>query len=408
MTLGRLLAPVAPDRFFERMWSRRSVHLRAESDRFSELLPAGGWLALLEHAVIVDAATRDATGRQQQRRIEPAVAKDAFAQGQTICADVSRAPAVAELLGAMHGALRSYRGTPFAKLYVSPPGAGFAPHMDGDHVFVVQLSGKKRWWYSGEPALPNAPLGGKVVDGHAVHTFPRDGVPIVDEEGEPLPAFDRTTAKSVTLEQGDVLYLPPGTWHTTDAETESIAISLSPARTPLFVLALDALRERLQDRRTLWPDVVAPERASGISRRVEQTTSGAADALRAAVATLADDDLRLHWARETFARAESPSAPVPELGPDDRLEHADGGFALLPAPADDGEPAVFLFRPGVELELPVQARTFIERLAATPSFTVRDAAAFDPSWSRDDVVGVLNGLVEAGVLVHSSATSRHA
>ena len=39
------------------------------------------------------------------------------------------------------------------------------------------------------------------------------------------------------------------------------------------------------------------------------------------------------------------------------------------------------------------------RLAATPSFTVREAAAFDPSWSAEDVEGVLAGLVEAGVLV---------
>lgn len=396
--LGRLLAPVTPARFFERMWSRRSAHLRGEASRFADLLADGDWRPLLEAGGVVDAATRDEEGRQHQRRVDPSDAPEALAAGQTICADVSRAPPVASLLGSLHGALRSYRGTPFAKLYVSPPGAGFAPHMDGDHVFVVQLAGQKRWWYSREPALPNAPLGGKVVGDQAVHTFPRDGVAIVDETGAPIPPFDRDAAEHVTLEPGDVLYLPPGTWHTTEAKTESVAISLSPARTPLFVLALDALRERLQERRALWADVIEPEQTAGLLARLEQATAGAADEVRAAVASLTDDELRLHWARETFARAESPDGPSPTLGPDDRLEHAEGGFALLPAPAEDGGPAVYLFRPGVELELPAQARTFIERLAATPSFTVREAGAFDPGWSRDDVLGVLAGLVEAGVL----------
>ena len=343
--LPDLLTPVAPERFFERMWSRRSAHLRADPERFSELLPDGDWRGLLKNSAVVDAATQDVEGRQRQRRIDPSAASEAFAAGHTICADVSRAPAVASLLGALHGALRSYRGTPFAKLYVSPPGAGFAPHMDGDHVFVVQLAGAKRWWYSATPAVPNAPLGGKVVQGRAVHTFPRDGIPIVDANGEPVPPFDRDAAEHVTLEPGDVLYLPPGTWHTTKAKTESVAISLSPARTPLFVLALDALRERLQEEPSLWADVVQPERVAGRLTTLERATEGAATTVRAVVDGLDDARLRLYWARETFARTEAPASPVPGLRPDDRLEHAEGGFSILPAPGEDDEPAIIYSAP---------------------------------------------------------------
>ncbi len=84
--------------------------------------------------------------------------------------------------------------------YAAWPGAeGFGPHRDDHDVFVLQLSGRKRWRIHGRAQGPV------------------DAVLAADDAG---PAEDRPGPEpaELLLEPGQVLYLPRGWWHSTRAE----------------------------------------------------------------------------------------------------------------------------------------------------------------------------------------------
>lgn len=403
-TLVRLVAPLPIEGFFAEQWSRRAIHLRGEGDRFSDLRPEGGFESWLARADPIDAAHRDAAGGQVQDRIVPAQAAERFAAGHTLCADVSHVPVVAELLAGMREDLRPFRGDPFAKLYVSPRGAGFAPHIDGHHVFVVQLSGRKRWLHGATPARPGSLVGAKVDrEGHAVHTWPRDGLPLMGVDGRPLPAPQPGELDEVELRPGDVLYLPPGTWHATEALDTSIALSVSPPRATIAELFAMVVRDELEADPRLWTDIVAPATADGRGppRAVERAVRFGLGRLRDAIGHLHAVDVHLRWAREAFAGAPATPGSTPAaLAPSDRLVHAPGGFVWLRGrdPVEAKTEVLFVFRPGIELVLPVHAERFVKRLHASPELTVADAFAFEPAWPQPDVTDLLADLVEAGVL----------
>ena len=398
--LARLVAPLSMAGFFEAHWGRASRHFRApQRARFDDLTPSDGWRAWVRASAVIDAATQDAAGSQKQRRVDAHSFEAAFDGGETICADVSGAEPVAAGLAAMTARLRPVEGEPFAKLYVSPTGAGFAMHMDAHHVFVVQLSGTKRWWFGDAPAVPHALLGGKVDPaGRAVHTYPRDGWPIAGPGGRPLLAPDRSALTSVVLEPGDVLYLPPGTWHTTRATEDSVALSVSPPRVPLSAVLLGALRERL-DTDPQWRRDVVCTSTGGSVQSVSEALTWGVQRLPAEAAALTPDATTLGWARRTFAGPPPSPRELAPLQPQAVVRHVDGGFVWLRAPdPEDGTPAIFVFRPGIELALPAEAERFVTRLAAQPRATVAQIEAYEPSWTVEDTRDLLASLIEMGVL----------
>jgi hypothetical protein len=402
--LSRLVQPMSAAAFLEEVWAERSRHFpaAARSDLFASWRSAEDWPRWLSAADPIDAATRDAAGAQVQTRIVAADAQRELARGATLCADVSRVAAIASELEALRGELRPFAGDPFAKLYVSPPTAGFAMHLDGHHVFVVQLHGSKRWWVGDAPVRPHTMIGGKVdATGRAVHTFPRDGWPLLRADGSVIDAARREDLTQIVLGPGDVLYLPPGTWHTTEAVEQSVALSVSPPRTPLADLVLGPLQGRLDADPRWWQDVVglAP---CGTPTRVAKALRWGTQQLAREVASITAAELELTWARRAFAAvATSPGAPSPaRVDPDSTLQPAPGGFVWLRGTdPEDGEPAVFLFRPGVELALPVAAQRFVATLASCETITVAQAQASEPRWSAQETLDLLQGLVDAGVLV---------
>jgi len=94
-------------------------------------------------------------------------------------------------------------------LYLTPPSAqGFQPHFDVQNVFVMQLHGTKRW---------------TVYAPHITRPLPSQAVHGAVKPGERL--FD------ITLEPGDLLYLPRGyvhVAHTTNTVSAHLSVSLLP------------------------------------------------------------------------------------------------------------------------------------------------------------------------------------
>ncbi|WP_375177168.1 cupin domain-containing protein [Marinobacter mobilis] len=86
----------------------------------------------------------------------------------------------------------------------APQGGSVGPHYDQYDVFLLQAEGRRQWTFGG----------------HCDHTSPRvDGTPL-----RILSAWDGE--ETVTLEPGDMLYLPPGVGHHGIAENDCITLSI--------------------------------------------------------------------------------------------------------------------------------------------------------------------------------------
>src|SRR5260221_4238762 len=107
----------------------------------------------------------------------------------------------------------------------APPGGGVGPHFDSYDVFLLQGLGRRRWQVS------------RQAD--------RSLVPGID-----LKILQNFVPESeLTLEAGDMLYLPPGVAHHGVAESESLTWSIgfrAPSDAELVAGFLDFLRDRLE------------------------------------------------------------------------------------------------------------------------------------------------------------------
>jgi hypothetical protein len=417
--LERVLDPVSPAEFFRKHWDRRALHIPGPPEKLAGIYDASTWTRF-EGVDDLKAVTTDARGVQVEI---PALTEQAgalFLRGFTICADVSAAPRVAPFLRAFRADLGLPGGPPFAKLYASNDGGGFAVHADKHHVFVLQVSGKKRWRYSREPAVA-APFDGLFLraDGEPAWSNGQTGERARHDDGTPVAAPDVGALDEALLEPGHCLYMPPGTWHVARAVGHSIAVSVSPARAAATDLVLAALRERLLESAPWRRDLsVAPHEADtappgAAPASIAATLDARLGELREAVAALDPRHLHRLWSRgvaaarvqddESANAGAGPPAPAPagdEIRRSDVLARAGREpfrFLVAPGPAGDGERCYFYARGG-EWSLPGAARDVLAEIAAREEFRAEAALAWDRRLKFQDLRDVLATLVAAGVL----------
>jgi lysine-specific demethylase/histidyl-hydroxylase NO66 len=248
------LGPISLEAFRDEHWERRPLRLaRAESGRFDGILstadverlvcttgirsPAfrlvrdGGQIALSQYTENVPWRP----GSFSERAIVSRVAEE-FERGATIV--------VQGLNLHWHRAALYCRelelglGCPVqANAYYTPASAqGFAVHHDTHDVFVLQVSGRKRWRVY-EPVV-ELPL-------KKQRWSPRLG-----QVGAPVEDF--------VLEPGDTLYLPRGWPHeaaTSDAESLHITVGMHPyTRLDALRAALDSCADDVEFRRSVAGD----------------------------------------------------------------------------------------------------------------------------------------------------------
>jgi len=159
--------------------------------------------------------------------IAAADASDYWERGASVCIDPidvasSRMRRFAEQARDRIGHL----GAVSVKCYLSPLGAGFNQHFDAHVTTAIQLAGTKRWRYSATPAV-EAPAGNAFVDDQGEVRY-NDRTPSSLDEWERVEATSTPLAHEVELRPGDVLCLPPGTWHEAKATSEcSFALNLA-------------------------------------------------------------------------------------------------------------------------------------------------------------------------------------
>ena len=205
----QIIAPITRERFLAEYWTKKFLHLSGTKGRFTPLLP---WeelnhilewhpppqpqLRIFQEGVMAD-LRRYIDGPVGQLKLNAGGLMTLLAQGASMILDSVHevAPSVAHLTDSMQTILGC---DCVANLYAAwRTQKGFDIHWDPHEVFVLQLSGRKRW---------------QVFAPTRLH-------PLSDDiEKAPQP-----TAPPIwegILNDGDLLYLPRGYWHVVQAMDE--------------------------------------------------------------------------------------------------------------------------------------------------------------------------------------------
>ena len=136
-------------------------------------------------------------------------------------------------------------------VYATPAGQGTAPHFDQNLNFVLQLHGTKTWLVGPNHHVRN-PL--------TRHTM---GLPL-DPELEtyaslPMPHATATDSRSIVLEPGSLVFVPPGCWHSTHAATDALSLNFTYTAPAWLDVFMAALRSRLAVS-SEWRETAVPAR----------------------------------------------------------------------------------------------------------------------------------------------------
>jgi ribosomal protein L16 Arg81 hydroxylase len=193
--------------------------------------------------------------QSRQAHIASEDAEDMFQAGATIC--LTRVEGASEAFASLIESTRAelhFSGDVSIRAYWSPPRGGFGPHFDARVVTTLQVHGRKRWWFSETP-VEVLPIGNRWLS------------------DDPRAALEGQPVRSVTLDPGDVLCLPPGIVHWANAETESLSynIGLDYVDATVADLLTGALCEELladpEFRLPLFGDMATPEPMLAVMRK---------------------------------------------------------------------------------------------------------------------------------------------
>jgi ribosomal protein L16 Arg81 hydroxylase len=214
-----LLDPIPVAEFMRERWGREPLHVpgRGKFEDFPGLaelprlligdLTPGGWSGPVSTAL---ATAIGADGQVQiLGQAPPSMMHSLYNAGASLCfRDVHhRHVALGELVASIRQHT-DFAGDLQTTCYLSPPGSGAPIHFDCQHVLFCQVSGEKRWRFSRRPAI-QIPSFSILPEDLALPEM----APKLAALGYSVTGVDECELDEVMLRAGDVLYLPPGTWH---------------------------------------------------------------------------------------------------------------------------------------------------------------------------------------------------
>lgn len=249
-TLTRMLAPVDAPAFGADYFGQRCLHVPGASDRWTDVLTLAGfeelvltltspverrWIQLVRQGTPLPV---NALALDQRGMLPGWIVFERFAQGFSIVLNhvQRRSATVARLCQSLETDLVAatgirLRGEAFANAYLSPAGnQAFRAHVDAEEVFVLQLSGRKRWGL-----------------------WPRyAAAPVRSEQQAPVDAGN--PAEELVLGGGDVLYIPGGVPHAARTLADEHSLHLTIGINP--VTAADVLSAQIDRSATLGTRVI--------------------------------------------------------------------------------------------------------------------------------------------------------
>jgi ribosomal protein L16 Arg81 hydroxylase len=263
-TLQSLLAPISEEEFFARYWEKKPLIVHRKTPGFYGNLFSlqdfddwtirgnRGYVKTAEATAKVQAKHENSTAAALERILTDMRA------GHTLILDSVHSSE--PKLGLLCQRLARETAARFqTNIYLTPPGGkGFTAHWDNHDVFVLQVFGSKHWKVEKDRRLLPQ----------------RDGVMFEDREiqGEP---------HEITLQQGDMLYLPRGTVHAAECGAEPsmhITVGIYPHTwDSLIVAAVKAAIKQDDSLRLALPLDFMKSDGAGITSRVGNELRKAAD-----------------------------------------------------------------------------------------------------------------------------------
>ena len=242
------LIDIDRERFSEEYWARRALLTRGASD-FSDIFSADAVDELVSRRglrspflrVAKDGATLPTAsftsgagvGATISDQLDDTALWRQFDDGATLVLQALQR--TWEPIGRLVSSLNDELGNPVqANAYITPPqNQGFDDHYDVHDVFVLQISGTKRWVIH-EPVFPD----------------PLRDQPWTDRREQVGAAAATEPATDAVLEPGDVLYLPRGWLHAAQAQGEvSIHVTLGIHNRTAYAVAEEITASLLRDLR---------------------------------------------------------------------------------------------------------------------------------------------------------------
>lgn len=270
----QLLHPVPQETFFADYWGRKPLYVTGSADRFGELPDLGALPSVLfgrlsaeqwtsGHWMSAQASFFDREGVLHKLLAPPDMWNQLFNAGVSLCfGPMDHCSKALTDLVKTFAASTPYPGRIFITCYLTPAASGSGVHFDCQHVFFLQVSGKKHWKIGASPAWPNA-----MVNADSASLKKRSTRQLLDRIGLSIPLPEQTTFEDLTLAPGDVLYLPPGVWHdgsTTDSHSLHYTLTFAPLG-PWQVL-MPLLLKQVMTRSAWREDIRYPPRAGDQSR----------------------------------------------------------------------------------------------------------------------------------------------
>jgi bifunctional lysine-specific demethylase and histidyl-hydroxylase NO66 len=265
--------------------------------------------------------------------------------------------------------------------YITPPqNRGFSPHYDVHDVFVLQVSGRKRWRLH-EPVVTD-PLDNQNWEKSRAEVAAR-------AEGEPL--------LDTVLEPGDALYLPRGTIHAAEALGQTsihLTLGIHPlTRYNLVQRLLDSAQQHPELRASLPMGVDLSDPAV-LAEAFEATVA----ALRGHLDTAPVDDLARGLAERLQQQTRpEPIAPLAQLAAADALT-ADTPLRMragLRARVQEDGAAVTISLLDRTVRLPLGTADAIKIMLSGGRFTPAELPGLDAG----DQLLVARRLLREGVIV---------
>jgi len=398
-TLAHLIAPRSVEQFKSEIWGKRALTVPGAPGKFARYYEEERWYTdPPREATAAYPVDEDGVRESKQVQVDAGQLPDMYEAGLVTMGHVEHIPEIADLLDNLRESFQvPTRAADFVDTVLcfrSKDNVGWSGHWDVYHVFVLQISGRKRWRYSrtplvASPDLPPAPgatLG--VFDGRLVMR-PRDD-----------------QLQEIVLSDGDFLYMPPGTWHAPVAEGHSCHLAVAIGQLSVLDLMLNALRDHLIGKpewRAGVPAVPADSRTHGaIPPGLAEFFTERTAALGRELAAMDARLVHQRWAASMAVHTQ-PSEPQQgaEVQPDERLApvgHVPIRYVVGPSRHEPRESEVFLYSGQARACLPESALDFVSALSKQQDFVAKSAVGWDSDFSWEEVQQALTDLVNEGVL----------
>ena len=416
-----------PETFTTQYWGRESLFIKGTADKLQKLIPGGFGSQDFDLAVRRAADLKVKGFRLLARKdkgldvvnqklpppyvmIEPNQIDWMIASG----ANISSSAIIDQRLACLAARVKAQLHHP-ADIHVistlSTRGNGWPPHVDAVSGLLIQCEGRKRFLVSPRSVVPwPRSYSLLTVEGTRAR-FPLDFDP--QEEIEPV---DLDTLIEYIMEPGDVLFIPPGAVHATEALSEStLTVGLMCQSANFFDLLSGVLEDMLlsdPNWRHFPPIDCSRAKPGELPAEMLVFYSARLAELRQVIDRLTPTSQELHraWQQRVADPGESvlasfypgPAANARVVNKGDRLRlSSKAPLTYAPGTNDEGEATFDLYCADKEVSVKGSWVPFLQNMVAQTHFTAETATGWvegDDAYPWENVRDYLQSLADEGIL----------